>query len=145
MRIFAIRFTPYAKLQQKKNGKYRNLFMMHLNLKMTEQHLRLGSKFDKQAAYFYNYPWKEQNIDSLGKAEELYKAAMVYWKEAKIWAEKANIKEFQFMFLNELPGWEEEREKIALGTLNYERTINRELRRLEKVRKDFMNMTDTEY
>ena len=121
------------------------MFMMHLNLKLTEQHLRLGNRFDKQTAYFYNYPWKEQNIDSLGKAEGFYKAALVYWNEAKQWAEKANVKEFRFLFLNELPGWEDEREKIAIGTLNYERTINRELRRLEKVRRDFMNMTDTEY
>ena len=125
--------------------KYRYMFMMHLNLKLTEQHLRLGNRFDKQTAYFYNYPWKEQNIDSLGKAEGFYKAALVYWNEAKQWAEKANVKEFRFLFLNELPGWEDEREKIAVGTLNYERTINRELRRLEKVRRDFMNMTDTEY
>ena len=28
--------------------KYRYMFMMHLNLKMVEQHLRLGSKYDKQ-------------------------------------------------------------------------------------------------
>ena len=38
--------------------KYRYLFMMHLNLKMVEQHLRLGMKYDKQVAYFYNAPWK---------------------------------------------------------------------------------------
>ena len=125
--------------------KYRYLFMMHLNLKMTEQHLRLGSKFDKQAAYFYNYPWKEQNIDSLSKAENFYNIAMAYWKEAKIWAEKANIREFQFMIFDDLMGWEDEREKIALGTLNYERTINRELRRLAKVREEFMNMDDSTY
>lgn len=125
--------------------KYRYLFMMHLNLKMTEQHLRLGSKFDKQTAYFYNYPWKEQNIDSLSKAENFYNIAMAYWKEAKIWAEKANIREFQFMIFDDLMGWEDEREKIALGTLNYERTINRELRRLAKVREEFMNMDDSTY
>ena len=125
--------------------KYRYLFMMHLNLKMTEQHLRLGSKFDKQAAYFYNHPWKEQNIDSLSKAENFYNIAMAYWKEAKIWAEKANIREFQFMIFDDLMGWEDEREKIALGTLNYERTINRELRRLAKVREEFMNMDDSTY
>ena len=75
--------------------KYRYMFMMHLNLKMVEQHLRLGSKYDKQAAYFYNYPWKEQNIESLSKAEEFYETALVYWHEAKLWAEKAHMREFQ--------------------------------------------------
>ena len=39
--------------------KYRYLFMMHVNLKLVEQHLRLGVKWDKQVAYFYNAPWKK--------------------------------------------------------------------------------------
>ena len=135
-----------GKISTKKEWeKYRNMFMMHLNLKMVEQHLRLGSKFDKEIAYFYNYPWKEQNIESLSKAEELYQTALIYWYEAKLWAEKANIKEFQFLFLDDLPSWENERERIALGDLNYERTIKRELLRLQKVREDFMNMNDTTY
>ncbi|MEL3912541.1 hypothetical protein [Treponema pedis] len=135
-----------GKIETKKQWeKYRYLFMMHLNLKMVEQHLRLGSKFDKQAAYFYNFPWKEQNIDSLGKAEEFYKTALVYWYEAKLWAEKANIRQFQFLFLEDLQDWEDERERIADGSLNYERIINRELRRLSKVREEFMNMDEKTY
>ncbi len=130
-----------GKIETKKQWeKYRYMFMMHLNLKMVEQHLRLGSKFDKQAAYFYNSPWKEQNIESLGKAEEFYKIALTYWNEAKLWAEKANIKQFQFLFLEDLQSWEDERARIADGSLNYEKTINRELRRLSKVREEFMNM-----
>ena len=125
--------------------KYRYMFMMHLNLKMVEQHLRLGSKFDKQAAYFYNYPWKEQNIESLCKAEKFYNAAVIYWNEAKLWAEKANVREFQFLFLEDLQNWEDERQCIAEGSLNYERIISRELRRLAKVREEFMNMDEKTY
>ncbi len=135
-----------AKIETKKDWeKYRYLFMMHLNLKLVEQHLRLGNKYDKQVAYFYNYPWKEQNIESLGIAEEFYNTALVYWEEAKLWAEKANMKQFQFLLLHDLPAWESERDRIAKGKLNYERTIKRELRRLAEVRKEFMNMDDTTY
>ncbi len=135
-----------GKIETKKDWeKYRYMFMMHINLKLVEQHLRLGNRYDKQVAYFYNYPWKEQNIESLGTAEEFYKTALVYWFEAKLWAEKANMKEFQFLFLNDLPAWENERQRIADGELNYERTIKRELHRLEQVRKDFMNMDDDTY
>lgn len=123
--------------------KYRYLFMMHLNLKMTEQHLRLGMKYDKQAAFFYNAPWKEQNIESLTRAEDCYKTALLYWKEATLWAEKANAKKFQFLFLQDLQYWEDERERIAQKTLNYERTITRELARLDKVRTEFMNMDNS--
>ncbi len=135
-----------GKIETKKDWeKYRYMFMMHINLKLVEQHLRLGSKYDKRVAYFYNYPWKEQNIESLGMAEEFYKTALVYWNEAKLWAEKANQKQFQFLFLHDLPAWENERQRIAEGNLNYERTIKRELNRLEKVRQDFVDMGEGTY
>lgn len=125
--------------------KYRYLFMMHINLKLVEQHLRLGSKWDKQAAYFYNAPWKAQNIDSLSTAETCYNAALYYWNEAKIWAEKANVREFRFLFLTDLQSWEDERERIGNGKLDYERTISRELARLARVRADFLAMDENTY
>lgn len=125
--------------------KYRNLFMMHINLKLVEQHLRLGSKWDKQVAYFYNAPWKKQNLDSLNTAETCYKTGLYYWNEAKLWAEKANVREFRFLFLTDLQSWEDERERIANGKLDYERTIGRELARLEKVRADFLAMDENTY
>ena len=123
--------------------KYRYLFMMHLNLKMVEQHLRLGMKYDKQVAYFYNAPWKEQNIESLKMAEDCYNTALFYWNEAALWAEKANVRKFQFLFLTDLQYWEDERERIAQKKLNYERTITRELTRLAKVRAEFTQMEET--
>ncbi|HKL85688.1 MAG TPA: hypothetical protein VJ861_05095 [Treponemataceae bacterium] len=135
-----------GKITTKKDWeKYRFLFMMHLNLKMVEQHLRLGSKWDKQIAYFYNAPWKAQNIESLSTAEVCYNTGLYYWKEAKIWAEKANVKEFRFLFLTDLQSWEDEREKISNGKLDYNRTIERELARLEKVRSEFLAMDSNTY
>ena len=110
---------------------------------MVEQHVRLGTKYDKRAAYFYNAPWKEQNIESLNIAEQYYTTALVYWEEAKLWAEKANVRKFQFLFLTDLQYWEDERERIATGALNYERTITRELNRLKSVRDEFVKMDDT--
>ncbi len=133
-----------GKIEDEKDwAKYRYMFMMHINLKLLEQHLRLGSKFDKQVAYFYNAPWREQNIESLQHAESCYNAALEYWKEAKLWAEKANQPQYRFLFLTDLQYWEDERERIKTGELNYERIIKRELKRLQKVRKEFMNMDDT--
>ncbi len=125
--------------------KYRYLFMMHVNLKLVEQHLRLGSKWDKQVAYFYNAPWKAQNLDSLKTAETCYETARFYWKEAKLWAEKANAREFKFLFLQDLQNWEDERYRIGTGSLDYDRTISRELARLSKVRSDFLAMDENTY
>ncbi len=125
--------------------KYRYLFMMHLNLKLAEQHVRLGSKWDKQKAYFYNAPWKKQNLESLETAETCYKTALYYWNEAVIWAEKANVREFQFRFLTDLQFWEDDRERIADGSLDYNRTIQRELARLASVRSAFLAMDENTY
>jgi hypothetical protein len=125
--------------------KYRYMMMMHINLKLVEQHLRLGMKWDKKTAYFYNAPWKTQNLQSLVTAENCYKTGLHYWNEAKLWAEKANVREFRFLFLLDLQAWEDERERIATGKLDYERTITRELARLEKVRADFLAMDENTY
>ena len=125
--------------------KYRYLFMMHINLKLVEQHLRLGAKWDKQAALFYNAPWKEQNLESLATAQACYNTALYYWREATVWAEKANAGKFRFLILDDLQFWEDERERIAAGELNYGRTIERELARLEQVRADFVAMDENTY
>ena len=55
---------------------YRYLFKMHVNLKLVELHLILANGYDKHRAYFYNEPWKEQNLESLETAEELYKTGL---------------------------------------------------------------------
>ncbi|MDR3167678.1 MAG: hypothetical protein LBT93_07025, partial [Treponema sp.] len=56
--------------------KYRYLFMMHINLKLIEQYLFLGNKWNKRNAYFYNAPWKEQNLESLETAETCFRTAL---------------------------------------------------------------------
>lgn len=143
---FANPLYALGKIVTKKDWeKYRYVVMMHLNLKLVEQHLRLGSKWDKQIAYFYNAPWKRQNLESLDTAETCYKTARIYWTEAKLWAERANVREFRFLFIEGLQPWEDEREGILRGTLDYGRTIDRELSRLGKVRADFLAMDANTY
>lgn len=125
--------------------KYRYLFMMHANLKLIEQYLLLGSKWDKRVAYFYNAPWKEQNLESLKTAETSYRAALVYWKDAKDWADKALDKKFRFINLERVQAWEDEAARIEEDSLNYERIIGRELDRLQKVREKFEAMNENTY
>ncbi len=133
-----------APIKTKKEwAKYRALFMMHLNLKLVEQHLRLAAGFHKQSAYFYNAPWQEQNIDSLNKAETFYRAGLQYWKEALRWSEKAYAPQFRFLIFQELQFWEDELIRIVEHKLNYERIIKRELVRLDKTRKEFEKMGTT--
>ena len=135
-----------AKIETEKQWeKYRYLFQMHLNLKLIEQHLRLGRTYDKKVAYFYDAPWKDEYIRNLEKALSCYQAGLYYWKEAQLWAEKANVKEFNFLFITDLQNWEDEREKIKTGTLNYGRMLEREIERVKNVCDTFIAMDSKSY
>lgn len=116
--------------------KYRFLFQMHINLKLIEQHVRLAALYDKQHAYFYDAPWKEIYVENLETAKKSYEAALYYWREAKLWAEKSSEKRFYFTILSDIQPWEEERDRIEKGKLDYERIIERNLSRLEKVKRE---------
>ena len=120
--------------------KYRYLFTMHLNLKMIEQYLFLGNKWNKRNAYFYNAPFKEQNLESLDIAETCYRAALYYWNEAVTWAARANERRFRWIDLRGVQFWKDSAFRIENGTLNYGRTINRELQFLQSVRERFQAM-----
>jgi len=120
--------------------KYRYLFNMHINIKLIEQYLFLGNKWNKRNAYFYNAPWKDQNLESLETAETCYRTALYYWDEALKWYEKANEKRFRWINLQRVQFWEDEVFRIEKGTLDYGKTIRRELALLQKVREKFQAM-----
>jgi hypothetical protein len=125
--------------------KYRYLFMMHVNLKLIEQYLFLGNKWNKRNAYFYNAPWRDENLESLETAETCYRAALYYWKDAVEWAEKSRERRFRYVNLERVQFWEDEAWRMETGDLDYEKTINRELELLQKVRERFQAMDKTSY
>ncbi len=125
--------------------KYRYLFMLHINLKLIEQHLRLGRIYDKSAAYFYDAPYKDEYLRNLKTAKEAYTICYTYWEEAKIWAEKANTGKFRFLILTGIQNWEDERERVSTGSLNYQKILDRELTRLNKVIDDLVAMEGKNY
>ncbi|QQO11410.1 hypothetical protein JFL75_14860 [Breznakiella homolactica] len=125
--------------------KYRYLFMMHVNLKLIEQYLFLGNKWNKRNAYFYNAPWKEQNLESLETAETCYRTALYYWGEAVAWAEKSRERRFYFINLERVQYWEDEALRIEQKKLDYEKIINRELALLQQVREQFQAMDENTY
>ena len=120
--------------------KYRYLFNMHIYIKLIEQYLFLGNKWNKRNAYFYNAPWRDQNLESLEIAENCYRTALLYWDEVLAFAAKANERRFRWIDLPKVQFWQDEAFRIERGTLNYARTINRELENLQKVRERFQAM-----
>ena len=125
-------FVDFKIENEKQWEKYRNLFQMHINLKLIEQHLRLGRIYDKKTICFYDSPWKEEYQRNLEKALSCYKSGLYYWQEAKVWYEKANASSFNFIFITARQEWEDERERIFSGELDYEKMLNREISRVEK-------------
>lgn len=140
---FANPLYALARIENKQEwAQYRTLFKMHVNLKLTELYLTLGSKYDKLTAYFYNAPWRDQNLDSLDKAEQSYRVALGYWREAVGWA--ARIPRLQFN-LEEIQKWEDEWKRILVGDLDYQEIISGHLGRLERVRREFQAMDGNTY
>lgn len=123
--------------------KYRYLFYMHVNLELVKNTLQLAAEFDKREAYFFNYPWKSANLDSLQKAEEIYQTAYPFWEEALRWAERA--KNFSYIHLEEIQYWEDELWRINQGDLNYRKIIDKQLARLNRVRQAYEKMTPETY
>jgi hypothetical protein len=133
-----------AKIEDQQHWeRYRYLLDMQLDLKLIEQHLALGSKFDKRVAYFYNAPWKDQNLESLKTAEAAYQAALGYWDEAKALAKKAMA--LRWLMLDDAEAWIDEAYRIDQGDLDYAQIIEKQLKRLRRVRADFEKMDASSY
>jgi len=124
--------------------RYRDLFKMHVNLKLVYSYLTLGSKWDKQNAYFYNAPWQQQNIDSLNTAEKIYRVGYSYWAQAQEWSAKAWA--LRDVHLDKLAtDWEDENLRIQTGDLDYKETLDRTLAHLAQTRATFQKMDQTTY
>ncbi len=140
---FANPLYALARIENKREwAQYRTLFKMHVNLKLVELYLTLGSKYDKMAAYFYNAPWKQDNLDSLELAEQAYLVALRYWQEAHSWAAELP---WLYFNLEEIQNWEDERARIWSGELDYTEIIGEHLDRLEWVRQQFLSMDENTY
>ncbi|GAB6090814.1 hypothetical protein [Spirochaeta dissipatitropha] len=119
--------------------RYRHLFTLHINLKLIEQYLAWGNRFNKREAYFFNAPFRRQNLESLETAETLFRYALVYWDEA---LEQVDILEGlpRWIHLPEVQRWEDDFFRISRGELDYGRIIAGHLDRLEEVRAAFEAM-----
>jgi len=120
--------------------KYRNLFEMHVYLRIIDEYLAMAAKYDKFNAYFYNYPWKSANLDSLRTAESYYKLALESWELARGYSEVAREPRFRWINLEEIQYWEDEAFRIEQGDLDYRDIIENHLARLNRVRDEFESM-----
>jgi hypothetical protein len=122
---------------------YRYLFLMHLNLHLVDQYLGWAGDYMKFEAYFFNYPWREDNLDSLVRAESLFEIAGYYWDQAVSWSNQAA--EFPWLNLPEVQNWSDQSYRIQNGELDYGAIIARHQARLEEVRTAFASMGPETY
>ena len=123
--------------------RYRYLFAMHVNLKLVEQYRYWAARYDKRTAYFFNAPFKQQNLESLEIAEKLYNNALYYWEEALFWWEE--VKKQPRHHFQEVQFWEDEWIRIYTGDLDYHDFISMDLERLQSVREAFLEMDESTY
>ena len=122
--------------------RYRNLFRMHVSLKLAELYIGLAGKYDRMEAYFYNAPWKRENLKSLAIAEESYEFARVYWNEAVKWSCEVP---FSWTCLEDIQNWEDEAYRIRENKLDYDYIIDRHLTRLAGIKQYFTDMDENTY
>ncbi len=122
---------------------YRNLFRMHLNLHFVDQYLGWAAGYMKFDARFYNYPWRDQNLESLERAENLFEIARYYWDEARRWSDEAA--RTRWLHLEAVQYWEDQSFRIQAGDLDYGAIIDRHAARLERVRAEFERMDASTY
>lgn len=123
-------------------ARYRDLFRMHVSLKLTELYIGLGSKYDRMNAYFYNYPWKRENLESLKIARQSYEYAKVYWQETLKWNSRIS---HSWECLEEIQNWEDESYRIREKHLDYDAIIDRHLKRIDRVTGEFEEMDESTY
>jgi len=123
--------------------RYQALFYLHVNLEMVKQYRLWAAEYDKRVAYFYNQPWKDQNLESLEIAEHYYRTALYYWDEALTWW--ARLSRMPYYHLADVHYWEDERVRIGSGDLDYGDIIGDDLDRLSQVRRTFETMDENTY
>ncbi len=117
---------------------YRALLTMQIHLLLVDQYLQWASLYFKFEAYWYNQPWREQNLESLDRAEDLLEIGLYYWEQARQQSDIAA--RFAFLYLEGAEQWQNRSHRIQTGQLDYEAIITGHLARLEEVRQAFLAM-----
>jgi len=122
--------------------RYKYLFKMHVNLLLVKSYLQLGSRYDKENIYFYNYLYKNEILHSLEFARYFYSCVFYYWEQVLIFREKAQ--EFQKYRIN-IDLWEDEYYKLKAGLIDYGSIAKDRINRIEDEIKYIQTWPDQYY
>ena len=108
--------------------KYKDLMLMHINMLIMRDIMKIAVRYDKQQIYFYNLDYAQVISDSLDEADKIYDQALPYWKEAKRYAESAS----KYKITTELSYMESERFSIVKGDTDFQKIIGNHRSRIQK-------------
>ncbi len=106
--------------------KYRKIMFMHINLLIMRNYMKIAVRYDKKRIYFYDQTFAKEISESLKIADQLYREALPYWKEARRYAEEAS----RIKITTRLSNVESERFRIINGETDFERIINTHIKKL---------------
>ena len=109
---------------------YRGLFDMHIYLKFTELYVQWAAQYIKYNVYFFNAPWRDDNIASLQQAIALLEYGRQYWQQAREAAQE--VSRLPAVFLTGVEYWHDQRYRIINNRLDYDEIINRHVERVER-------------
>lgn len=143
---FANPLYALARIQNKTDWEYyRYLFKMHVNLQIVRTYRQIGVKYDRKAVYFFNAPFKRQNLESLEIAEKYYQSALYFWDQALEWVEKANDRRFRWINLEEIAFWQNELRQINEQEVDFRKILHQDLQKLAANRSIFEAMDEHSY
>lgn len=143
---FANPLNALTKIENEREWEcYRALFRMKCHQLILEEYRKQGSKFDKQKAYFYNQPYRHIILRSLEVALLNYKRALAHWPEVQKYANEVGKPQFRYIHFDSLYRWQEEAWRVRTKDLDYEKIINKDIARLEKVKKTLEEMDENTY
>lgn len=143
---FANPLNALTKIENKNEWAcYRALFRMKCSQLMLEEYRKQASKFDKQKAYFYNQPYRQIILRSLEVALLNYRKALACWPDVQTYAEETGKPQYRYIHFDSIYKWQEDAWRIRTGQLDYQKIIEKDIARLEKVKKDLEEMDENTY
>ena len=126
--------------------RYKTILKMHLNYLMTQNYVYLASRFEKHYPVFFNKPYYKENLESLSIAKGFYQNALYYWYKVLEYSDHLDpekISSFKEEHLTELYFMEDVIYRIKKNDLNYERVIQRHLKKINETELFFASYTNT--
>jgi hypothetical protein len=119
--------------------KYKDLMVMHINMLIMRDIMKIAVRYDKQKIYFYNLDYAQIISDSLDEADKLYEQALPYWDEAHKYAERAT----KYKITTDMSYIESERFSIMNGDTDFRKIIGKHRESIKKKKQQLAKGLET--